>query len=180
MLLQAVIRLPKRCEALDLFQIAYLYRRQFEYLAESEPEEDSGLVSAVSRALSLSLDFGLEDRKVYASCDRGIDTISWDFLKPSLSDNFKWEICRKVPQLPDYTISIFFDSLGRAEVDYQNSGKLQLAVAESLQNYARTATIGTIELEEHTARDSGLSWIGNSYDHFADLNAGLGGRYREI
>ncbi len=177
MLLQAFNGLPERCEAVDMFRVAYLYRKQFDYLAESESEEDSdGLVSAVSRALSLSLDFGLEKTKLYVSSGKGIDTVSWNFLDSSLSDNFKSKMCKAVPDASDYIIDVFFASLEWARIDYKHRGKLKLAVAESLLNYARTATLGAIKFEDNFTYDYEAAWVENVYSHFGTINNRTGER----
>ena len=57
MLLQAFRDLPD--DALDNFRFAYIYRSQFDDLAESGSAEDagSGLVAAVIRALALGTGF---------------------------------------------------------------------------------------------------------------------------
>lgn len=148
MLRQAFRNLPD--EAINNFRLAYFYRSQFGYMAESRSAEDSGkgLVAAVIRALALGIGF-----KHYSydniQRDIGIDAISDSNLEGHVKSfeetdvaEFRMQLCGVVKQLPAYNVHTFFDSLEWAEVDCKNKVVFQKAVEESLLNYARTAMLG--------------------------------------
>ena len=167
LLQEAIKDLPDNDDSIILFGKAYLYRRQFEDLAEHEldynpsgvvgvqctctpngqvytytPSKDfCGLVYALSKALSLSI--GFEIKNVYEELERGIETIPSDLLPKTLPDDFKQDLCAIVSDLTPYTVKTFFESLEWAKLDYNNPEKLQWAVSESLHNYARVAALGT-------------------------------------
>lgn len=129
-------------DSLHLFRKAYLYRRQFDYLAEAGSEADeTGLVAALTRALSLSI--GFEMGNIYADSGRGLGSIPEPYLSSlSLPDTFTQDLGVAVYYLSPYTIKYFFETLDWVKLDYSDQEKLQWAVSESLRNYARVATIG--------------------------------------
>ena len=142
LLQEAIKNLPDNDDSIILFGKAYLYRRQFEDLAEHGIEYDSsGLMYALSKALSLSI--GFEIKTVYEELERGIETIPNDLLPEILPDNFKQDLCAIVSDLTPYTVKTFFESLEWTKLDYNNPEKLQWAVSESLHSYARVAALGT-------------------------------------
>jgi len=141
LLVEAFQRLPQDDYSLSRFGKAYLYRRQFEYLAEyGNDGDDSGLVTAVSTALNLSV--GFEIGNIYADSGRGVERIPAQFLSGNWPRDFKQEVCAAVSNLSDYTVKIFFESLEWIQLEYQNPANLEWAVGESLHNYARVATFG--------------------------------------
>ncbi len=169
-LLQGAINsLPDNDKSITLFGKTYFFRRQFEDLAENEldynpdgvilvqrtpngqvytythSKDFSGLVYALSKALSLSI--GFEIKTVYEELERGIERIPNDLLLETLLDNFKQDLCAIVSDLSPYTVKTFFESLEWAKLDYNDPQKLQWAVSESLHNYARVAALGTGMLE---------------------------------
>lgn len=144
LLLGAFNSLPQHSESLSRFEKSYLYRSQFPFLGESGNETDSsGLIYAVSKALSLSVGFGLERSTIYIDSGMGIETVPSELLtdlKPL--ENFREKLSETVHRLSSYTIAGFFQSLDWIKLDYLDQAKLQQAVEESLLNYARIATLG--------------------------------------
>ena len=150
MLLQAFRDLPD--DALDNFRFAYIYRSQFDDLAESGSAEDagSGLVAAVIRALALGTGFRYSygcikhDMGIDAIPDSGIESYVQSFEEMDDAE-FRTQLYDAATKLSGYNVQTFFDSLKWFGVDYKDKAVLRRAVEESLLNYARTAMLGANE-----------------------------------
>ncbi|MEK6939417.1 MAG: hypothetical protein AABX31_01695 [Nanoarchaeota archaeon] len=144
LLLSTFTHLPKNSEAVIRFEKSYLFRNRFPFLGESGSDQDSsGLVYAVSKALSLSIGFSDGGSAAFIESGKGIETISCEFLealKPR--EYFQQKLLETVPRLSCYTLDCFFTTLDWVKVDYAGMEKLQMAVLESFQNYSRIAALG--------------------------------------
>lgn len=156
MLQETFCGLPTEQE-IDLFRMAYLFRHQFDYLAESGSEEDPhGLTAAVSRALVLGQDSQINGKFLYEHSGRGVDSTPDSSIELFLGShekqddyNFKRELAETVTMLADYTVTLFFDSLRMNRINYQNPEALQEGVLNSFLSYAKTATLG-VHVEKET------------------------------
>lgn len=151
MLLQAFRNLSD--DALDNFRLAYVYRSQFDDLAESGSAEDagSGLAAAVIRALALGTGFRYSYDEI--KCNLGIDAIPDSGIESYIQSfeemddaEFRTQLYDAATKLPGYNVQTFFGSLEWFGVDYKNKAVLRQAVEKSLLNYARTAMLGVGEL----------------------------------
>src|SRR3990167_1798003 len=67
--------ISENCWHMVQFRLAYSYRHRFFEGEDGSEEDPSGLVAAVTRALSLSVGFQLGGDTIYSRCGKGIDNV---------------------------------------------------------------------------------------------------------